>query len=270
MLTEGNGISVKFLIVIATLAVFGFAIDEAFADIPNIDTFVADDPDNGDTVLSDGDTLTITFSLPINATASGAITQAEIDANFTTGAATIGTTYTGVWSADTLSLLITIIDAATGDLVVDTTTIGVAAGNNLGHAGDAGTPIQLTGTPTLTGDFGLLVAASGGSGCDRECSAPTLGVNSAGNRLVDNGFSYNGKAVDVESFYTSYPLVTAFINRDNTATFKIYEDQGPQNIRHVALAFGLGNGQMFTNSKAVIDFECCSIISVNKSSHQWI
>jgi len=242
-----------FLIGIISIGLLGF--NNAYADVPNIDTFVADDPDDGDTVLSDGDTLTIIFSLPINATASGTITQAEIDANFTTGGATIGTTYSGVWSGDTLSLLITIIDAATGDLVVSTDTIGAAAGNNLGHAGDGGTPTQLTGTPTLSGDFGLFVAVSGGDGCDGDCTAPTLGVNSDGRRLVENGFTYNGKPIDVERFFTSYPLIKVNVGMPNTAVFKIYEDGGPDNVRHFELAFGLASGQIMGTSNAMIEWD---------------
>jgi len=255
-----HGLSFKFLLLIGTIVFFGFAIDEAFADIPNIDTFVADDPDDGDTVLSDGDTLTITFSLPINATAGGTITQAEIDANFTTGAATIGTTYSGVWSADTLSLLITIIDAATGDLVVGVTTISVAAGNNLGHTIDPPTPTQLTGTPTLTGDFGVLAGGggaggNGGGGCSSDCTPPTLGVNNKGIKLVDRGFSYNGKSVDVKHFFTPYPLITTDVGFKNAAVFSIYENGGPQNISHFALAFGLAKGEILADSKAVIEWD---------------
>ena len=239
-----------FLIGIITIGLLG--TNNAFADIPNIDTFVADDPDDGDTVLSDGDTLTITFSLPINATASGTITQAEIDANFTTGAATIGTTYSGVWSADTLSLLITIINATTGDLVVGTTTIAAAAGNNLGHAGDGGTSTQLTGTPTLSGDFGVTAS---GDGCDGECQAPTMGVNSYGKRLVENGFTYNGKQIDVERFFTPYPLIKVNVGIQNTAVFKIYDDLGPNNIKHFDLAFGLSSGQNIGTSNAIIRWD---------------
>jgi len=162
-----------------------------------------------------------------------------------------------VWSADTLSLLITIIDAATGDLVVGTTTIGADAGNNLGHAGDAPTSTQLTGTPTLSGDFGLFVAASagGGSGCDKECEEPTLGVNSDGRRLVENGFTYNGKPIDVERFFTSYPLIKVNVGMQNTAVFKIYDNYGPDNIRHFDLAFGLASGQIMGTSNAMIQWD---------------
>lgn len=162
-----------------------------------------------------------------------------------------------MWSADTLSLLITIIDAATGDLVVGTTTIGADAGNNLGHAGDAPTSTQLTGTPTLSGDFGLFVAASagGGSGCDKECEEPTLGVNSDGRRLVENGFTYNGKPIDVERFFTSYPLIKVNVGMQNTAVFKIYDNYGPDNIRHFDLAFGLASGQIMGTSNAMIQWD---------------
>jgi len=256
MLNEGNGISVKFLIVIATLAVFGFAIDEAYA-APSITSYVANDPDDGDTVYSDGDTITINLSSAGNVTIGIITDTTDITGNFTFVPNPLtAATFTGEW-VTTSQLLITLTSIGTNTLVVGTSTVDPSAGNNIGDPNPNDNSLMSSADPDvlLTGDFGLFVAASGGSGCDGECNAPTLGVNSVGSRLVDNGFSYNGKAVDVESFYTSYPLVTAFINRDNTATFKIYEDQGPQNIRHVALAFGLGNGQMFTNSKAVIEWD---------------
>ncbi len=242
-------ISTKFLfITIVTIAFFGFAINEAYA-AHTISTFVADDPDNGDIIYSVGDTLTLSFSAPTNQ--SGAVTKANIDGNFTFALPDIsaGSTYTGVWTGP--STLVITITAAGASPTIGVSTAIPSAGTNIGDAGS--THVIGGGAVALTGDFGTI--SSGGDGCDGECSAPTLGVNSAGYRLVDNGFSYNGKAVDVESFYTSYPLITAYINQDNTATLKIYDDQGPQNIRHVALGFGLGNGQLFTNSKAVIEWD---------------
>ncbi len=79
----------------------------------------------------------------------------------------------------------------------------------------------------------------GGSGCAVDCEEPTLGVDSTGKRLVTNGFTYNGKSVDVETFFTPYPLITADVGKQNKAEFKIYENQGPENIRHFSFAFGL-------------------------------
>jgi len=242
--------STKFLIVIATIAFFGFAIDEAYA-AHSISTFVADDPDNGDIVYSVGDTLTLSFSAPTNQ--SGTATKANIDGNFTFALPDIsaGSTYTGVW-ADPSTLVITI--TATGA----SPTIGVStaipsAGTNIGDAGS--THAIGGGAVALTGDFGIeSVGGSGGGSCTN-CHAPTLGVNQHGKRLVDEGFSYNGKAVDVELFYTPYPLVTAFINQDNVAKFTIFDDMGPQNIRHFSLAFGLSNGEILSESKAVIEWD---------------
>jgi len=96
---------------------------------------------------------------------------------------------------------------------------------------------------------------SNGSGCPGDCQAPTLGVNSEGNRIVTNGFTYNGKPTDVERFYTPYPLITVDVGKQNKAVFKIYENYGPQNIRHFSFAFGLGGDQVISQSKAMIELD---------------
>jgi len=95
----------------------------------------------------------------------------------------------------------------------------------------------------------------GGGSCGVDCIGPTLGVNSDGKRLVDDGFSYNGKSVDVQYFYTPYPLVTVNVGEQNVAEFKIYENRGPDNIRHFELAFGLASGESIGMSKAVINWD---------------
>ena len=79
--------------------------------------------------------------------------------------------------------------------------------------------------------------------CSESCTPPTLGVTKTGKVLVENGFSYNGNPVNVNSFYTHYPLITADVGRENVATFKVYDNGGPQNISHFALAFGIGQGK---------------------------
>ncbi len=83
----------------------------------------------------------------------------------------------------------------------------------------------------------------------------TLGVNKDGVRLVDDGFSYNAKSIDVEQYFTAYPLVTVNVGKQNVAEFKIYENRGPQNIQHFELAFGLANGDSIGMSKAVINWD---------------
>jgi len=94
----------------------------------------------------------------------------------------------------------------------------------------------------------------GGGGCD-DCDAPTLGINSKSKRIVENGFTYNGKSVDAERFFTPYPLITANVGKLNTAVFKIYEDKGPENIKHFSFAFGLDTGQIISESKAMIELD---------------
>jgi len=98
------------------------------------------------------------------------------------------------------------------------------------------------------------IESSGSGGCDN-CEAPTLGINSKAKRMVQNGFTYNGIPTDVERFYTPYPLLTVNVGDKNTAIFKIYEDTGPQNIKHFAFAFGLGTDQIISNSKAMIELD---------------
>lgn len=93
---------------------------------------------------------------------------------------------------------------------------------------------------------------SSGSGCSGDCSPPTLGLDSSLKRIVSNGFSYNGNPVDVEQFYTPYPLITVQVGEPNRTILKIYDNGGTQNIAHVELGFGLGKGESFSENRAAI------------------
>ncbi len=250
---------------VAVLFTIGFApnlTQDAFADVPAITAFTANDPDDLDTVYSNDDTFTLTFSLPINVTASATMSQGAIDGNFTlSGGADFGTTYAGLWSGDRQTLVISVTDisAATDPIITTTTIVGctVPAAGCIGHAAVEDNPTGPTISPALGGDYGLFVAVTtgGGSGCNGDCTEPTLGVLSDGRRIVDNGFSYNGKSVDVEYYFTPYPLVTVQVGKQNVAEFKIYENLGIDNIRHFELAFGLANGESIGMSKAVINWD---------------
>ena len=102
--------------------------------------------------------------------------------------------------------------------------------------------------------FGVAHRVSGGSECD-DCTPPTLGYDSYGARLVDGGFAYNGLASDVEYFFTPYPLIESEVGEQNTVSLKIYENEGPQNIQHVSIAFGLRSGEVISESRAVINYD---------------
>ena len=98
------------------------------------------------------------------------------------------------------------------------------------------------------------VLQRGGSECD-DCTPPTLGLDSYGTRLVDGGFSYNGLSSDVAYFFTPYPLIESEVGRQNTVALKIYENEGPGNVEHVSLAFGLRSGEVISESRAVINYD---------------
>jgi len=241
------------------LFMIGFApnlTQDAFA-ASGISSAVANDPDDGDTVYSVGDTVTITFPAATNATASGTMTNAEIIANFTWTTADVDSdTLTGTW--DGASTILTILVNAIAGVdppLPDTDPVNyqVRTGK-LGYLNDT----EFTAaTVTLTGDFGLFVAvtSSNGSGCEGDCQPPTLGLDKNSRRVVDNGFSYNGKSVDVERYFTPYPLVTVQTGKQNVAEFKIYENMGPDSISHFELAFGLASGESIGMSKAVINWD---------------
>jgi len=113
-------------------------------------------------------------------------------------------------------------------------------------------------SPTLVVDAppsGPSDSSGGGSGCDGDCSHPTLGVDENFNRIVSDGFSFNGNPVDVKSFYTPYPLIKVNVGEENKVVLKVFENGGPQNIEHVGLGFGLGKNEFFSDSRATINLD---------------
>ena len=248
-----------FVAILFTMGFAPYLTQNAFADVATINGFTVDDPDDGDTVYSIGDTITITFDVATNQT--GVVTDANIAGNFTFTNQNINdNTFSGTWTTN--QILTLTVNAITTSPIIGTTGITALAGNNIGVLGEnnednthnaEGTDIK------LTGDFGLVIAVTanngGGSGCNGDCEEPTLGVDSTGKRFVGNGFTYNGKSVDVERFFTPYPLITADVGKLNKAEFKIYENQGPEHIKHFSFAFGLRDGQIISESKAMIELD---------------
>ena len=88
-------------VVLFTVGFAPYFSQEAFADTIDISSWVANDPDDGDTAYSDGDTLTLTFSANTNATNGGTMTHAEVIANFTFATPNIatGATFSGLWTS---------------------------------------------------------------------------------------------------------------------------------------------------------------------------
>jgi len=110
-----------------------------------------------------------------------------------------------------------------------------------------------------------------GSDCN-DCAPPTLGMTKGGLvRVVDDGFSYNNNPVDVQYFYTPYPLLTVEIGKENILELKIYENSGASYLKHVGLSFGLGPQKIFGAGIALIEwdrlFDGTETVSVTDPHH---
>lgn len=86
-------------------------------------------------------------------------------------------------------------------------------------------------------------------------TSPTLGLNNQYQRMVTNGFRYNELPVNVEYYYTEYPLTIVHIGDKNIAELKIFDDYGPEQIAHVELAFGLSKDKYFNQNGIVINYD---------------
>jgi len=106
--------------------------------------------------------------------------------------------------------------------------------------------------PGLVIDF-VAILLGGGGGSDSV--PPTIGLDKNQKRIVDGGFSFNGNAVDVEQFYTPYPLITTEVGKLNTIKLKIYENRDLDNIAHVGVSYGLGKGEYFNEGRATIEYD---------------
>ena len=93
-----------------------------------------------------------------------------------------------------------------------------------------------------------------GSSCT-DCTPPTLGLNKDGERMVDNGFSFQGIPVDSQYYFTPFPLLGVQTGAEYVTTLKIYENHGPHAVQHVGLAFGLDKNKIFGDSEVIIELD---------------
>ncbi len=198
----------------------------------------------GDTVsVIDGSTDTVTATVTVGGDPRGVGVNADTNR---------------IYVANQDDHTVSVIDGST-DTVTATVTVG---GNPRGvgvnadtdriyvaNSGD-GTVSVISDPRPETDD-----STGGGDGCRGDCTPPTLGVDTEGKRIVTDGFSYNGHPTDVELYYTPYPLITVTTGESNTARFKIYDNMGPGNIVHLSFAFGLGQDQVISQSKAAIELD---------------
>jgi len=230
-LQHGNRKSILIITIIISLGLFGLS-ENAHAIEPFLVSAKITGP-NTITVVYDRAVISAAGDYTVLVLSSGGPPRA-ITGHVGTGTATITLAFAGA-------------AAPAGTTATMTITGGIA---NVREFAGPNTPFMtVVGQAVTNGQFGS------GTTCSADCTPPTLGVTKTGKMLVENGFSYNGNPVNVNSFYTPYPLITVDVGRENVATFKVYEDRGPQSVSHFALAFGIGHGKIFSDSKAIIEWD---------------
>jgi len=180
---------------------------------------------------------------------------------------TINTSYTDAGA--------TALDNVDGDITaniittnnVDETTLGTYTVDY--EVSDlAGNPTTISRTVNVVSVVVLPTTPKGDS-CN-DCISPTLGVDENNKERVSGGFTYkNGfsaedffipisrdfisQTVNVDYFRTPFPAIGTEVGVNNTLILKIYEDSGINNIRHIAVGFGLDKDKWFSESKAYIE-----------------
>jgi hypothetical protein len=121
---------------------------------PKVVQFTASDPDNLDSVYSNGDTLTIGFDIPTNmAGATGTLTKQDVDA-LLQFSVSLGSDYTGSWSTNQV-VVITIVDSTGNGAPQPGSLSGVVqASSGLRNLAGDSLPTNMT-VGTLAGNWGL-------------------------------------------------------------------------------------------------------------------
>ena len=248
----GKNSHFALLFLVTTLSITSILTDYAFADSPILSSYVANDPDDADTVYSDGDTLTITFNIPTNQ--SGTATSANILGNFTFSQP-LGASYSGMWT-NAQTLVITVSSAAGGNQNIGVTTVSTSITNTIGDLNPHTDAEIAGGMATLSGDFGNfgLFSKTSTDICSGDCIPPTLGLNKNNQRIVDLGFSYNSNPVNVDRWHTDYPLIKVETGKINVLQAKVFDDGGVNNIRVIRIAFGVPEVGQLYNGETIVEF----------------
>lgn len=85
-------------------------------------------------------------------------------------------------------------------------------------------------------------------------TSSALGLNSDGTSRTDQVYSYDVNT-GATLLSSSYVAITPKVGVVNKAVFMIYERDGPSKIRHIDFAFGLANGQIFSDSRIMIQWD---------------
>lgn len=110
-----------------------------------------------------------------------------------------------------------------------------------------------------------LPSISNGGGC-ADCVKPTLGLDPNFNRVVDYGFSYNENKVQVDEWYTEFPLIEVNVGEENLLEVKVYENNGINNMKWIQVCFG-------ASEKGISLEECEALVTVHLETNgttDWI
>jgi len=170
--------------------------------------------------MANGTTVTPVDGLIPTMDSATTISTTTIDVTYSEAMDTGGSITAADYTITNPSVTVTGVSVS-GSIV--TLTVGTMGQDDTPTVAQPGSVNDLSAN-TLTAPSSV-VASDGtanrknGSGCSGDCQAPTLGVNSEYNRMVTDGFTYNGKPTDVERFYTPYPLITVNVGQQNKAVF---------------------------------------------------
>jgi len=95
--------------------------------------------------------------------------------------------------------------------------------------------LVIPSTENVLADHG----SSSGGGCSGDCAPPTLGQDNSGRDYVKEGFTINGKSVEVTHFKQEIQTQTIKTGESVEIILKIYENSGTQYLSHVGLLLGL-------------------------------
>lgn len=92
-----------------------------------------------------------------------------------------------------------------------------------------------------------------GNNCN-DCTPPTLGYNSAGEKKVDNGVCINDSCMDGGYFHTEYPMQSTLLFFPNVISTTYYENHEAHNIKLVQLGLGISEiGAPISTSQVLIE-----------------
>ncbi|PCJ60255.1 MAG: hypothetical protein COA79_08775 [Planctomycetota bacterium] len=172
---------------------------------PKITSVVANDPDDGDLVFSNNDTISINFSPGTNK--PSASTKVQLDALFSFSQP-LGTNYTGVWSGDS-TLIITLVDVSGGSPTIGNLKLTVKASANLKNTAET-SKISVAVSEVMSGDWGRVPLSPSGL------------VAKAADRV--NYLSWNSvsEAISYKVYWSTSPGVTTSDNVINVVKGSAY------------------------------------------------